>query len=60
MWTVFWLGLSFLVVWYMALRENDQPIRYKVPPPKVPEKFEILENPAIKVLYRQLEVSTDI
>jgi hypothetical protein len=38
-----------VVLLYLALRENDQPIRYTVPSPKRPEKVEILDEPAIKV-----------
>lgn len=41
--------MSALLLWYLAFRENDQPIRYEVPSPKLPEKPEILEQPAIKV-----------
>ncbi|KAK0615780.1 Aldehyde/histidinol dehydrogenase [Bombardia bombarda] len=46
---VFWSGLATLAVWYMVIRENDQPRRYTVPGPKMPSVVEILEHPAIKV-----------
>ncbi|KAM7208878.1 betaine aldehyde dehydrogenase [Naviculisporaceae sp. PSN 640] len=46
--TVFWPGALLFAVWYLWIRENDKPIRYKVPPPKIPEKYEVLENPTIK------------
>jgi hypothetical protein len=39
------------VLVYLALCENDQPIRYNVPSPKRPEKVEILDEPAIKVRH---------
>ncbi|KAK4130105.1 ALDH-like protein [Trichocladium antarcticum] len=42
-------ALGAAVLWYLALRENDQPIRYSVPSPKKPEKVEILDQPALKV-----------
>ncbi|GAB1312229.1 Meiotic Sister-Chromatid recombination aldehyde dehydrogenase [Madurella fahalii] len=48
-WTLLWTGLGVLALWYIALRENDQPIRYTIPPPKKPETVEILEEPAIKI-----------
>lgn len=41
--------LALLVVWYFVLGENDQPIRYRVPSPKSPEREEILPNPTVKV-----------
>ncbi|KAK4043744.1 Aldehyde/histidinol dehydrogenase [Parachaetomium inaequale] len=48
-WPLLWTGLGALALLYLALRENDQPIRYTVPSPKRPEKVEILDEPAIKV-----------
>ncbi|KAK3383626.1 Aldehyde/histidinol dehydrogenase [Lasiosphaeria ovina] len=48
-WTFLWIGVSVVVAWYMGFRENDRPIRYRVPTPKTSEKVEILEKPAIKV-----------
>lgn len=50
-WPCFWTGLGALVLYYLALRENDKPIRYTVPAPKTPEKVEILDEPAIKVRH---------
>ncbi len=49
LWTLLWTGLCALAVFHLAFRENDQPIRYKVPSPKRPETVEILDEPAIKV-----------
>ena len=48
-WNVFWPSLVIFTVWFLWIRENDQPIRYTVPSPKVPAKYEVLEQPAIKV-----------
>ncbi|KAK4674293.1 Meiotic Sister-Chromatid recombination aldehyde dehydrogenase [Podospora pseudopauciseta] len=48
-WSIVWSGIALFAVWYMAVRENDKPILYRVPSPKVPENAEILEEPAIKV-----------
>ncbi len=47
--TFLWTGLAALALWYLGLRENDQPIRYKIPSPKKPETVEILDEPSIKV-----------
>lgn len=44
-----WIALGGFMIWYMALRENDKPIRYAVPSPKLPEKHEILQEPSIKL-----------
>ncbi|KAL2261692.1 hypothetical protein VTK26DRAFT_3592 [Humicola hyalothermophila] len=44
-----WTGLGALALWYFALRENDRPVRYTVPPPKKPEEVVILEEPTIKL-----------
>lgn len=45
------LGTAFaaLVVLYLVLRENDQPIPYIIPSPKTPEDAKILDEPTIKV-----------
>ncbi|KAK4198444.1 Aldehyde/histidinol dehydrogenase [Triangularia verruculosa] len=48
-WPFVWSGLALFAVWYIALRENDKPILYKVPSPKIPDNAEILEEPVIKV-----------
>lgn len=50
-WTAAWTVLGVVAVWYLAVRENDELIKYKVPAPKLPEKHEILENPSIRVCY---------
>ncbi|KAK3298308.1 Aldehyde/histidinol dehydrogenase [Chaetomium fimeti] len=47
-WPLLWTGLGALALLYLALHENDQPIRYNVPSPKRPDKVEILDEPAIK------------
>lgn len=47
--TLLWTAIAAFALWYLAIRENDQPIRYKVPSPSLPEKTEILQAPAIKV-----------
>ncbi|KAK0633292.1 Aldehyde/histidinol dehydrogenase [Immersiella caudata] len=49
LWPILWTGLGALALWFMVFRENDQPIRYKIPSPKEPEKVEILQSPSIKV-----------
>ncbi|KAK3363523.1 Aldehyde/histidinol dehydrogenase [Lasiosphaeria hispida] len=49
LWTFVWTSLCGLGVWYLAVRENTEPIRYSIPTPKLPEKLEILDQPAIKV-----------
>lgn len=42
--------LALLAVWWLFLKgENNQPVRYRVPSPKLPEKEELLSNPTIKV-----------
>lgn len=48
LWPVLWTTIGAFTVWLLAIRENDQPIRYKIPSPKLPEKTEILESPTIK------------
>ncbi|KAL2016297.1 hypothetical protein VTK56DRAFT_3896 [Thermocarpiscus australiensis] len=48
-WTLLLAGLGALALCSIAQRETEKPIRYQVPPPKLPEKVEILEQPAIKV-----------
>lgn len=50
-WTAVWTLLGVGAVWVLLTRENDEPIRYKVPPAKLPEKQEILERPDIKVRF---------
>ncbi|ROW10570.1 hypothetical protein VMCG_01912 [Cytospora schulzeri] len=47
-WTALW-PLVLLAVFFYVKSEHDEPIRYRVPSPKVPEPKKILENPAIKV-----------
>ncbi|KUI60154.1 hypothetical protein VP1G_07367 [Cytospora mali] len=47
-WTALW-PLALIAIWLYVKSENDEPIRYRVPSPKVPEPKEILENPSIKV-----------
>jgi len=48
LWPVLWTTIGALAVWLLAIRENDQPIRYKIPSPKLPEKTEILKSPTIR------------
>ncbi|AEO65120.1 uncharacterized protein THITE_2044375 [Thermothielavioides terrestris NRRL 8126] len=48
-WPYVWTALGVLVVCYLALREDDRPIRYTVPSPKMPDQVEILDEPSIKV-----------
>ena len=55
-WPLVWAGLGAAALLYLALRENDQPIRYNVPSPKRPEKVEILDEPAIKVRAPCLQI----
>lgn len=50
-WTATWTLLCIVAVWFLVVRENDAPTRYKVPLPKVPEQHEILEEPSIRVRY---------
>jgi hypothetical protein len=50
-WPLVWAGLGAAILLYLALCENDQPIRYNVPSPKRPEKVEILDEPAVKVRH---------
>ncbi|KAK7743935.1 Meiotic Sister-Chromatid recombination aldehyde dehydrogenase [Cytospora paraplurivora] len=47
-WTALW-PLVLLAVWFYVKREHDEPIRYQIAPPKVPEPKEILSNPSVKV-----------
>ncbi|KUI74544.1 hypothetical protein VM1G_10178 [Cytospora mali] len=47
-WMALW-PLALIAIWLYVKSENDEPIRYRVPSPKVPEPKEILENPSIKV-----------
>ncbi|KAK5663207.1 hypothetical protein OQA88_6625 [Cercophora sp. LCS_1] len=48
LWTFIWMGAGALALWYLSFRENDRAIRYKVPSPKLPEQYRILEYPEIK------------
>ncbi|KAK3335701.1 Aldehyde/histidinol dehydrogenase [Cercophora scortea] len=48
-WTIGLSAITALGIWYLAIRENDKPIIYTVPPPNLPATAEILDNPAIKV-----------
>jgi hypothetical protein len=47
-WMAIWPLLLLIVVWFVK-GEHDQPVRYRVPSPKVPEPEEILQKPSIKV-----------
>lgn len=47
-WMALWPLLLVAAVLYFK-GEHDQPIRYRVPSPKVPESKEILQKPSIKV-----------
>lgn len=48
-WVAVW-PLALLAVWWLFLKgENDKPVRYRVPSPKLPDKDEFLSNPSIKV-----------
>lgn len=47
-WLALW-PLALLAFWFYLKGENDQPIRYRVPSPKTPEREEILSKPSIKV-----------
>ncbi|KAK0729791.1 Aldehyde/histidinol dehydrogenase [Lasiosphaeris hirsuta] len=49
LWTFAWTSLCGLGIWYLGIREKTDPIRYSIPTPKLPEKVEILDQPAIKV-----------
>lgn len=51
-WLVIWLLILPLILFYLS-RENDQPIQYRIPSPKTPEKKELLSNPSIKVCARR-------
>lgn len=61
-WLAVWpLALSLLALWFYLTAENDQPIRYRVPSPKTPEREEILSNPSVKVrtaFCRNVETNT--
>lgn len=49
-WKFIWPAVGLSIIWYMTVGlDSDQPIRYNVPRPKVPEDSEILEKPTIKV-----------
>lgn len=50
LWTATWTILGVVAVWFLAFWEIDEKIKYKVPVPKLPEKFEILEEPSIRVI----------
>lgn len=58
-WMAFWPLILAVVVWYLK-GEHDQPIRYRVPSPKVPEPQEILQKPSIKVRVMLLRQIMDI
>lgn len=47
-WMALWPLLLVAAVLYFK-GEHDQPIRYRVPSPKVPSSKEILQKPSIKV-----------
>lgn len=47
-WLALW-PIALLAIWFYLTGENDQPIRYRVPSPKTPEREEILSNPSVKV-----------
>ena len=49
LWTLLWTGVGALAIWFLGIRENDRPIRYKVPSPQLPEKEQFLSQPSIKV-----------
>lgn len=51
-WLAIWCLVLPLIILYLS-RENDQPIQYRIPSPKIPEKKELLSNPSIKVCARQ-------
>ncbi|KLU83197.1 hypothetical protein MAPG_02262 [Magnaporthiopsis poae ATCC 64411] len=42
--------LGGLVLAYALLGENDKPRRYTVPPAKMPDKEEILDQPSLKIM----------
>lgn len=47
-WLAIWpLALLFAV--YLLRGASEQPVRYRVPSPRTPEKKELLSNPSIKV-----------
>lgn len=48
-WLIIWPLALIVLLWFFLVAENDQPIRYRVPSPKVPDQEEILTNPTIKV-----------
>lgn len=48
-WKLLLTALGALALWITFGGERDQPIRYKVPSPKLPEKVEFLDRPSIKV-----------
>ncbi|ROV95295.1 hypothetical protein VSDG_06028 [Cytospora chrysosperma] len=47
-WTALW-PLVLLAIFFYVKSERDEPIRYRIPSPKVPEPSKILENPSVKV-----------
>lgn len=47
-WLALW-PLALLVIYFYLKGEDDQPIRYRLPSPKMPEREEILSSPTIKV-----------
>lgn len=58
-WMAIWPLVLLLILFYLT-RENDQPIRYRVPSPRTPEKKELLSNPSIKVCARLRYISKDV
>lgn len=58
-WTAL-LPLLLIVVVFYFKGEHDQPIRYRVPSPTVPEPKEILQKPNIKVRVVLPQQKTDI
>lgn len=59
-WLAIWCLVLPLILLYRSC-ENDQPIQYRIPSPKTPEKKELLSNPSIKVCARkktQMDTST--
>lgn len=47
-WTALW-PLVLLAIFFYVKSERGEPIRYRIPSPKVPEPSKILDNPSVKV-----------